>query len=215
MKCPDCGKNLKEVLVSARYGAKIKIDQCQNCGGIWFDDFELLPIPKEEVERIENVNVNKLQEKSLFKDSDNLCPKCSIKLKTFKDYNFPKQLEVEYCEKCDGLWMNRGEATDFKIWQEEKKAKNEKALAKNKEILTEEDKKFQKDVGILLASHKGDDFGALGEVGKLLSTRMHPTTLRPIDGSGNHIGRKTTGSDKATLVIMNILYVLLRLFLRH
>gem|GEM_PF-5854698 len=30
MKCPDCGENLKEVLASARYGAKIKIDQYQN-----------------------------------------------------------------------------------------------------------------------------------------------------------------------------------------
>ncbi|MEA1936504.1 MAG: zf-TFIIB domain-containing protein [Patescibacteria group bacterium] len=215
MKCPDCGKNLKEVLASARYGTKIKIDQCQNCGGIWFDDFELLPIPKEEVERIENVNVSKLQKKSLFKDSDNLCPKCLVKLKIFKDYNFPKQLEVEYCEKCDGLWMNRGEATDFKIWQEEKIARNKKVLTENKKVLTEEDKKFQEDIRILLASHKGDDFGVLGEVGKLLATRMDPRTLRPLDSGSGHARRGMTGTNKTALIIMNILYVLLRLFLRR
>ena len=213
MKCPDCGKNLKEVLASARYGTKIKIDQCQNCGGIWFDDFELFPISKEEVERIENVNVSKLQEKSLLRNGSNLCPKCLVKMKIFKDYNFPKQLEAEYCEKCGGFWMNRGEATDFKIWQEEKIAKNEKRLAENKKVLTEEDKKFQKDVGILLAFHKSDDFGALGEFGKLLSTRMHPITLRTIDGSGSHTGKKITGSGNIAFVTTNILYVLLRLFL--
>ena len=215
MKCPDCGKNLKEVSASARYGARIKIDQCQNCGGIWFDNFELFPISKKEIKKIENVNVRKLQEKSLLGSGSNLCPKCLMKMKIFKDYNFPKQLEVEYCEKCGGFWMNRGKATDFKIWQEEKIAKKEKTLTEDKKALTEEDKKFQEDLKMLLASHKGDNFGALGKVGKLLSTRIHPTTLRPIDSGGNYAGRRTTGSAKAAFIVMNILQVLLRLFLRY
>ena len=208
MKCPDCGENLGEVLAFAKHGVKVKIDQCFSCGGIWFDNFELPPIPKGEIEKIEKINLDKLQEKSFIGNGNSLCPKCSVKLGKFKDYNFPKELEVEYCKKCDGLWMNRGEATDFKIWQEKKKVKN-------KEVLTEEDKKFQEDIKRMLAFHKSDDFGALGGIGKVLSQRIHPRTLQPLDSSGNYAGGNATGSSKAAFVIMNILYALLRLFLRR
>jgi len=208
MRCPDCGEKLKEVLALTKHGVKIKVDQCFSCGGIWFDNLELPPIPKKEIEKIEKIDIDKLQEKSFIGNGNSLCPKCSTKLETFKDYNFPEELEVEYCKKCDGLWMNRGEATDFKIWQEEKKAKNKK-------VSTKEDEKFQESIKNLLASHKSDNFGAIGGIGKALSMHINPRTLRPLDSGGNYAGRKTTEADRTMSVIMSVLQVLLRLFLRY
>ena len=209
MKCPDCEKKLKKVSTTSHYGAKIVLDQCSDCGGIWFDDFELHPIPKKEIEKIESVDIDRLQKKSLLsKRGNNLCPKCSIELEIFKDYNFPKQLEVEYCQNCSGLWMNRGEATDFKSWQERK-------IAKSSEPLVGEDKKFQEEIKSLLTSHKSGNFGMLGKIGKTLSTRIDPRTHRTIERDGHMETREENEIKRSASFIVEIMSMLLRLFLRY
>ena len=197
MKCPDCGEELKEVFTTSHYGARIVLDQCFSCGGIWFDNFELHPIPKNEIQNIEKVNMDKLQENSFLGSGDNLCPKCSSKLEIFKDYNFPKQLEAEYCQKCDGLWMNKGEATDFKSWQKKKATKGN--------ISTEEDKKFQEEIKSILVSRKSNDFGMLGKVGKALTQRSVK--------NGDYV-KEETEEQKAVSFVIGIVSMLLRLFLR-
>jgi len=198
MKCPDCREELKEVFTTSHYGAKIVLDQCFSCGGIWFDNFELHPIPKKEIQKIEKMNTDKLQENSFLGKGNNLCPKCSVKLEIFKDYNFPKQLEAEYCQKCSGLWMNRGEATDFKSWQKKKVTKSN--------ILTEEDKKFQEEIKSILASHKSDDFGMLGKVGKALTHRSI---------KNDDYAKKETEEQKTVSFVIGIISMLLRLFLKY
>ncbi|MCK5475080.1 MAG: zf-TFIIB domain-containing protein [Candidatus Pacebacteria bacterium] len=201
MKCPDCGGKLKEVFTTGHYGAKIVLDQCFTCGGIWFDNFESQSVPKREIEKIESINTDKLQKNSFLGKGNNLCPKCSVKLEIFKDYNFPKQLEAEYCQSCSGFWMNRGEATSFKSWQEEKKAKSKRSL-------TEEDKKFQQEIKSILSSGKSNNFGMLGEIGKVLTYRQ--------TRNGNRIGAQDrTETEKTLAFIVGIISMLLRLFLRH
>ncbi|MEA2098393.1 MAG: zf-TFIIB domain-containing protein [Patescibacteria group bacterium] len=198
MKCPDCGGELKEVSTTSHYGIKIVLDQCFSCGGIWFDNFELHQIPKKEIQKIEKVDIDKLQENSFLGKGDNLCPKCLTKLEIFKDYNFPKQLEAEYCQNCSGLWMNRGEATDFKSWQEKK-------IAKSNKLLTEEDKEFQEEIKNILASHKSNNFNTLGRIGKTLTDR-----------SIRNIGyiEEETDEQKAISFVIGIISMLLRLFLK-
>lgn len=61
-RCPDCDNFLHEVITSTQYGTQIKLDQCGRCGGIWFDSLELYPLSEVEVRRIENIDLNKLQE---------------------------------------------------------------------------------------------------------------------------------------------------------
>src|SRR2546427_740981 len=37
LQCPGCGSSLKEVCAEANYGRDLLLDQCPDCGGIWFD----------------------------------------------------------------------------------------------------------------------------------------------------------------------------------
>ena len=43
MKCPKCGMDLKEIELHG-----VKVDQCSNCGGIFFDAGELDQMSKKE-----------------------------------------------------------------------------------------------------------------------------------------------------------------------
>ncbi len=205
LKCPDCGKDLRGVIAESQYGIKIKLDQCFYCGGIWFDGFELYPIPKGEIERIENINLEKLQENVLLAGGDKNCPKCGVKLDDFKDNNFPKQLEAECCGKCGGIWMNRGEATEFKLWQEEKK--NSSANPSDK------DKEFQKSLRELLETSRNNSFESVGKMGKLLSLKIDPISKRPLN-AGDYGSEEYNKAQEAVSIAMNIIYMLLRLFLK-
>ena len=43
MKCPKCGRDLQEIEFHG-----VKVDQCANCGGVFFDAGELQQIQKAE-----------------------------------------------------------------------------------------------------------------------------------------------------------------------
>lgn len=206
LKCPDCGGNLCEVAADAQYGVKLKLDQCFRCGGIWFDDFELYPIPKGEIERIENIDLEKLQENVFLAGGDKNCPKCGVKLDDFKDNNFPKQLEAECCGKCGGIWMNRGEAIEFKEWQEEKK----RSLAN----VSEKDEEFRGKIKDMLEVYRDNDFKNIGNIGKMLSLKIDPISKCPLDES-DYGSEEYSKASQAVSTAMNIVYLLLRLFLRR
>ncbi len=205
MKCPDCGNDLHEVTADIKHGVKIKLDQCSRCGGIWFDDFELYPIPKEEIGRIENIDLEKLQENVFWGEGKKNCPRCDVKLDEFKDYNFPKQLEAEFCPKCGGIWMNRGESVEFKKWQEEKR--------KSSGDISEKDEEFQGKIKDMLEQYRDKDIEKIGNIGKFLSLKIDPLTNRPL----NQGDFGSDGYNKASETVstaMNIIYLLLRLFLK-
>jgi len=205
-KCPDCGRDLREVIASSRYGIKMKLDQCFECGGIWFDNLELYPLPKDEIERIESIKLDKLQEDSCLGTGKKMCPKCKIELENFKDYNFPKDLEAEHCKECGGIWMNRGEAVEFKEWQEEKK--------KSSAYPEEKDKEFHDKMRKLLEGYHDKNFenmGNMGNMGKMLSLRIDPMSNRLLNKS-DHEGDDGNVS-QAVSTAVDVIYLLLRLFL--
>jgi Zn-finger nucleic acid-binding protein len=41
MRCPKCGGQLKEVVLSGSNGQHVNVDQCTACGGVYFDAGEL------------------------------------------------------------------------------------------------------------------------------------------------------------------------------
>ena len=45
MQCPKCPGSR---LVASRVG-DIELDRCEQCGGIWFDKHELVPVLRENV----------------------------------------------------------------------------------------------------------------------------------------------------------------------
>lgn len=98
MRCPNCSHNLQ----IANYKG-IEVNQCQNCGGVWFDF--------KELDDLEDTVLSDDESKGTLvwdkKPSDKKCPICSKKMVGF-NYRL-NNLYLEYCEDMHGYWLDRGE----------------------------------------------------------------------------------------------------------
>ncbi len=112
--CPECSGVCKEVYAEANYGRVLLLDQCNDCGGIWFDNWELYYLKDAEAKRLDTVNLNSLLAKSLVQKGTGLCPRrCGIPLESFQDPNLPVDSRINRCKRCNGLWLNRGELVKY------------------------------------------------------------------------------------------------------
>jgi Zn-finger nucleic acid-binding protein len=117
--CPHCDREMNEVTAHANPGQLIILDQCPKCGGIWCDKWELFPIQADEAARVEPVNEQLLRELRPITDKKTLyCPRCTAQLLFAKDPVLPADLQLRRCLKCDGIWLNRGQFTQFKTQQQ-------------------------------------------------------------------------------------------------
>jgi Zn-finger nucleic acid-binding protein len=105
---------LKEVTAQARSGYLIVIDQCERCGGIWCDRWELFPMRPEEADRLDPIDTNRFYQHAARSSGAGNCPRCSIPLQRFRDPLLPADARIERCRHCDGMWLNRGELRRFK-----------------------------------------------------------------------------------------------------
>jgi len=106
MDCPACGNGLKEATVG-----DVTVDICQGgCGGIWFDNQELKKVDEQhesageallDVERNPDVNVD-LQAKRP-------CPKCDSVIMMKHFVSTKREVEVDECAACGGIWLDAGE----------------------------------------------------------------------------------------------------------
>lgn len=105
MNCPACGKQLSQMVVGG-----VTVDVCQSgCAGLWFDNFELKKFdePHEsageallEIERDNSVEVDQ--------DKRRNCPKCDkVMMRHF--FSVRKQVAVDECPSCAGIWLDMGE----------------------------------------------------------------------------------------------------------
>jgi len=120
MFCPNCKKELEEVKGFSHYGSIITLNQCKNCGGIWFNNLELVTLEEEEAKKLEDIMVKNPTEIYSDNQKEKLCPLCKLPLLRLKDPTIPKNINIENCQKCGGFWMNRGETTKYKEYQKEK-----------------------------------------------------------------------------------------------
>ena len=120
VQCPQCSVAMHEVTARANPGTLIQLDQCRKCGGIWCDKWELFPVDSDEAERIDVKDAVdesllaapvKVVRRSLY------CPRCTAPLQRCKDPALPRDLLLERCSRCDGIWLNRGEMKRFKRHQ--------------------------------------------------------------------------------------------------
>ncbi|MBI4745112.1 MAG: zf-TFIIB domain-containing protein [Deltaproteobacteria bacterium] len=111
--CPNCKGALKESYAEANYGRILLLDQCETCGGIWFDQWELYLLREAEARRLDTINENSLLSSNPHPMGEGLCPRCKLKLEPFKDPCFPKDSEIMRCNSCNGLWLNRGELSKY------------------------------------------------------------------------------------------------------
>ncbi|MEJ5166356.1 MAG: zf-TFIIB domain-containing protein [Thermoanaerobaculia bacterium] len=141
-KCPRCGEVLEEIKTVDIYGREISVDRCPQGCGIFFDRYEIFKTKIEEIEKIDNFSIlDEKEDKEEF-----LCPVCSIKMGKYRNPSFKIPFQIDYCNKCHGMWFDRGEAKKFKeIYQEKiKKLKEEtkitlKPSVQNFELVAQEE----------------------------------------------------------------------------
>ena len=117
MECPQCGIPMNSVTARAHPGALIQLDQCQQCGGIWCDKWELFPIDPDEAERLDSLDEARLTAQTKRPPRPLYCPRCTGRLQACKDPALPADILLERCWRCEGIWLNRGELKRYKRHQ--------------------------------------------------------------------------------------------------
>jgi Zn-finger nucleic acid-binding protein len=200
MLCPNEKAGMHQVAVPSHYSQQIIIDQCEGCGGIWFDAFELFKVKLGEAQGIESLDSDRLRTPSNIDSPKLLCPRDRTTLVQYKDPNFPRELILTRCPKCQGFWLNRGEFTAYQETRQEMMRPKEK---------TPEDQKLGEDVKRMLQSRiDSGSTEALGRLGAFLSSPGHEHVLSPFGSS-----QVNAGEGKTFDTVLNVLIVLLRLFI--
>ncbi len=133
LTCPECGNGLKEVYAEANYGRILLLDQCDVCGGIWFDKWELYYLKDAEAKRLDAVNINSLLAGSPMQKGSGICPRCGgVALLPFQDPNLPADSRINRCARCNGLWLNRGELVKYEEHKNKLKSRLEPAHSASK-----------------------------------------------------------------------------------
>lgn len=111
MKCPACGNVLQGMTVE-----DVTVNVCRGgCGGIWFDSHELRKFdePHEaageallDIERNENIHVAFGKKRH--------CPKCSKVVLTRRFFDAQRQVEIDECPNCGGVWLDYGELAEIR-----------------------------------------------------------------------------------------------------
>jgi Zn-finger nucleic acid-binding protein len=201
MLCPNEKAEMRPVRVESHYGQSVLLDQCPECGGIWFDISELYMVKKGEAAKIELLNEDILRKPTAIENAEIVCPRDHEKLFRFTDPFFPKDIIIERCSKCSGVWLNRGEFTKYQHFRQERWNKCEKSSA---------DLKLKQNIQAVLDENtSGDNVAVLGKLGKFLSTPLDNTTGRPLEPD-----RLSEGEQNTINMILNALVLILRIFIR-
>ncbi len=104
MICQACKKNLAKAIF---YG--VEVDYCPECLGLWFEKDELR-LAKDMRDRDLNwLDIDLWKKKTSFRISlgEKLCPSCRLPL---YQVNYGRsKIEVDFCNLCQGIWLDRGE----------------------------------------------------------------------------------------------------------
>ena len=113
---------MNEVTVRANPGQLIVLDQCSTCGGIWCDKWELFPVDPDEAARIDPLNQELLHDSTALTHKPLYCPRCTAALHVFAEPILPKEIQLQRCHRCDGIWLNRGQFRRYKEFQKQTRA---------------------------------------------------------------------------------------------
>lgn len=107
--CPECQMQMKEIKYNA--SSKLMVDYCEGCGGVWFDGGEIGELSKisqdpEDIKLKISREIWKLRF-SMNQAGTLKCPKCNTP--TLKSFKTSEGVTVDLCDKCKGLWLDKGE----------------------------------------------------------------------------------------------------------
>lgn len=102
--CPRCSKALSEAQVG-----NVKVDGCNGCGGVWFDNKELNAVAQTRTSQMSDLEDMFLPDESnLTHNTTMLCPVCVVQLYEFEFPHCPG-IKLDACPLCRGIWVDDGE----------------------------------------------------------------------------------------------------------
>lgn len=128
MKCPRDAQEL----VTKTYEAKIEIDSCGKCGGIFLDAGELEKI-QETVERdYKNArpadDVSEAIEAARNSQRGPIsCPKCAGEMLA-RPYGMGSPIVIDVCEAGCGIWLDKGELEALEQFFETSRAEGDTSI---------------------------------------------------------------------------------------
>lgn len=107
MRCPKCSKI--SLRTAQDEGTGLAIDSCPECQGLWFDAGELRQFfsskalqqrffLEDHVEPLQTVGYT-------ISTRARACPRCRVAMRE----NMVGDINVDRCEKCNGIWLDHGE----------------------------------------------------------------------------------------------------------
>ena len=200
MICPNDGAEMHQVSIVSHYGQSIILDQCEKCGGIWFDESELFRARQGEAGKVEPLDQEALRTPSRIDNPQLICPRERSQLFRFTDKHFPDSIILTRCPSCHGIWLNRGEFTKYQQARQESLRTNTKS---------DPDTKLAERIAQITASDKiGHPSVVLGKLGNFLSTDMDATDPLSADSTP----KSNAAQDTANMAV-GIVLTLLRVFL--
>lgn len=119
MECPVCGRELTPVIVDlpgdGDWG-EMEVDVCDGgCGGIWFDRFELDKVddPTDAPGDVA-LGVDRDPSVTVDHESDRSCPDCTEIVMMEKFYTVRREVEIDECAGCGGVWLDPGELGELR-----------------------------------------------------------------------------------------------------
>jgi hypothetical protein len=102
--CPACDHELSEMTAG-----KVTVDVCQGgCGGIWFDNFELKRV-NNEFEGEALLHVQRDDHRLVDYEQRRNCPRCRNIVMMRHYFSERRQVEIDTCPNCGGVWLDAGE----------------------------------------------------------------------------------------------------------
>ena len=123
VRCPQCELPMNPVTARGNPGSLIELDQCNQCGGIWCDKWELFPIQTDEAARLEPADQELLCAPVPLIKKELFCPRCTARMSPVKEPALGADVQFQRCLRCDAIWLNRGQFTHYKGHQKKLRGK--------------------------------------------------------------------------------------------
>lgn len=106
MTCPACGNQLSEFKIGS-----ITVDACDGgCGGIWFDNLELMKVDEPNESAGEAlIALARRKDLEIDEQASRACPRCKDMVLFRHFHSVKRRVQIDECSRCGGVWLDVGE----------------------------------------------------------------------------------------------------------
>lgn len=135
MDCPACDRSLTRA-----EAADLEVDVCRDgCGGVWFDAFELEKVDeRHESAGTALLDVEREPDVAVDRDRPRDCPSCGEAVMHRHFFTVKREVEVDECPACAGVWLDAGELGAVRRQFEDESAREEAAAEEYRRLFGEE-----------------------------------------------------------------------------